>query len=69
LDQLVDLGTESALTDIMGVKVSGRLMAYIWKMVYLYKLGHNMNRPRVLVDWTIDFLSRPDTSKLYVEDE
>jgi NADH:ubiquinone reductase (H+-translocating) len=68
LGQLVDLGTESALTDIMGVKVSGRLAAYIWKMVYLYEMGHNINRARVLVDWTIDFFTRPDTSKLYEED-
>ncbi len=68
LGQLVDLGTESALTDIMGVKLSGRLAAYIWKLVYFYELGHNMNRARVLVDWTIDFFTRPDTSKLYEED-
>jgi NADH dehydrogenase len=68
LGQLVDLGTESALTNIMGVKVSGRLAAYIWKMVYLYEMGHNINRARVLVDWTIDFFTRPDTSKLYEED-
>ncbi len=69
LGQLVDLGGESALTDIMGVKISGRLGAIIWRMVYLYELGHNVNRTRVLVDWILDLLTRPDTSKLYDEDE
>jgi NADH dehydrogenase len=69
LGQLVDLGTESALTDIMGVRISGRLGALIWKVVYLYELGHNMNRVRVLVDWLIDLVTRPDTSKLYEDDE
>jgi NADH dehydrogenase len=68
LGQLVDLGTESALTDIMGVRISGRLGALLWKAVYFYELGHNLNRARVLVDWTIDFIARPDTSKLYEED-
>jgi NADH:ubiquinone reductase (H+-translocating) len=68
LGQLVDLGAESALTDIMGVRISGRLGALIWRLVYLYELGHNLNRARVLVDWIIDFLARPDTSKLYEED-
>ena len=68
LGQLVDLGTQSALTDIMGVKISGRLGALVWKAVYLYELGHNLNRARVLVDWIIDLLVRPDTSKLYEED-
>jgi NADH dehydrogenase len=68
LGQLVDLGTQSALTDIMGVKISGRLGALVWKAVYLYELGHNLNRARVLVDWIVDLLARPDTSKLYEED-
>jgi len=68
LGQLVDLGTSSALTDIMGVRISGRLAALLWKAVYFYELGHNMNRVRVFVDWTLDLLARPDTSKLYEED-
>jgi NADH dehydrogenase len=68
LGQLVDLGTESALTDILGVRISGRLAAYIWKAVYLYELGHNLNRARVLMDWVVDFLTRPDTSKLHEDD-
>jgi NADH dehydrogenase FAD-containing subunit len=52
----------------MGVKISGRLGALVWKAVYLYELGHNLNRARVLVDWIVDLLARPDTSKLYEED-
>jgi NADH dehydrogenase len=69
LGQLVDLGTESALTDIMGMRISGRLAAYVWRAVYLYELGHNVNRARVLMDWAIDLVTRPDTSKLFEEDE
>ena len=69
LGQLVDLGTENALTDILGMKISGRLAAYVWKAVYLYEIGHNVNRARVLMDWVIDFFTRPDTSKLYEDDE
>ncbi len=53
----------------MGVRISGRLGALIWRMVYLYELGHNLNRARVIVDWIIDFFARPDTSKLYESDE
>jgi len=67
LGQLVDLGAESALTDIMGVRISGRLGALIWRVIYLYELGYNLNRARVLVDWVVDLLTRPDTSKLYDE--
>jgi NADH dehydrogenase len=63
--QLVDLGEGSALVDILGVKLSGLLGAFIWKGVYLYELGYDLNRVHVLADWTIDLFSRPDPSKLF----
>jgi NADH dehydrogenase len=63
--QLVDLGEGSALVDILGVKLAGLLGAFIWKGVYLYELGYDLNRTHVLADWTIDLFSRPDTSKLF----
>lgn len=65
LGQLVDLGEGSALVDILGAKVSGRVGALVWKGVYLYELGYNLNRAQVLVDWTISLFARPDTSKLF----
>jgi NADH dehydrogenase len=63
--QLVDLGESSALVDILGVNLSGLLGAYLWKVVYLYELGYDLNRAHVLADWTIDLFTRPDTSKLF----
>jgi NADH dehydrogenase len=69
LGQLVDLGEGSALVNILGTKVSGRVGALIWKGVYLYELGHSLNRAQVLADWTVDLFSRPDTSKLFEEGE
>ncbi len=68
LGQLVDLGPESALVDVLGVKFSGFLGALVWKGIYFYELGYNLNRAQVLFDWTIDLFARPDTSKLF-EDE
>jgi NADH dehydrogenase len=65
LGQLVDLGEGTALVDILGTKVSGRVGALIWKGVYLYEIGYNLNRAQVVVDWTIDLFARPDTSKLF----
>lgn len=68
LGHLVDLGSASALVDILGVKSAGILGAAIWKMVYLYELGYNLNRARVLFDWIVDFFTRTDISKLYEEE-
>jgi NADH dehydrogenase len=65
LGQLVDLGEGGALVDILGAKISGRVGALIWKGVYLYELGHSLNRAQVLADWMIDLFARPDTSKLF----
>ncbi|MDQ3861979.1 MAG: NAD(P)/FAD-dependent oxidoreductase [Actinomycetota bacterium] len=65
LGQLVDLGSTSALTDILGVKVSGIMGEAIWRIVYLKELGYNLNRAQVLADWAIDRLTRPSASKLY----
>jgi NADH:ubiquinone reductase (H+-translocating) len=62
--QLVDLGEGSAIVDILGVKLGGLLGALIWKGVYLYELGYDLNRVHVLADWTIDLFTRPDPSKL-----
>ena len=52
------------MVDIMGVKFSGFLGALVWKEVYFYELGYNLNRARVLFDWTIDLFARPDTSRV-----
>ncbi len=65
LGQLVDLGSEGALVDILGVKFSGFLGTLVWKGVYFYELGYNLNRARVLFDWTIDLFARPDTSRVF----
>jgi NADH:quinone reductase (non-electrogenic) len=68
LGQLVDLGESSALTDILGIKISGVLGGLIWKGIYLYELGYNLNRAQVLADWAIGLFARPDTSKLFEEE-
>jgi NADH dehydrogenase len=63
--QLVDLGEGSAVVDILGIKLGGLIGALIWKGVYLYELGYDLNRAHVLADWTIDLFTRPDPSKLF----
>jgi NADH dehydrogenase FAD-containing subunit len=52
----------------MGVRFSRLLGALVWKGVYLYELGYNLNRAQVLFDWTIDLFGRPDTSKVFEMD-
>src|SRR5215211_4723049 len=63
--QQVEQGEGSALDVILGVDLCGMLGAYIWKGIYLYELGYDLNRAQVLADWAIDLFTRPDTSKLF----
>jgi NADH dehydrogenase len=65
LGQLVDLGSTSALTDILGVKFSGIVGEAVWRLVHLKELGYNLNRAQVLADWVVDRVTRPSASKLY----
>ena len=53
------------MVNILGVKFSGLLGALVWRGVYLYELGHNLNRVLVLFDWITDLFFRPNTSKLF----
>ncbi|HEX2183812.1 MAG TPA: NAD(P)/FAD-dependent oxidoreductase [Rubrobacteraceae bacterium] len=69
LGQLVDLGEDSALVDILGVRISGRVGGLMWKGIYLYELGYNLNRAQVLANWAINLFARPDTSKLFEDGE
>ena len=68
LGTLVDLGSTSSLADVLGVKLTGSLGELVWRMVYLKELGHNLNRAQVLSDWIVDFLTRPNISKLMEEE-
>ena len=68
LGNLVDLGSTSSLADILGVKLTGSLGELVWRMVYLKELGHNLNRAQVLSDWIVDFLIKPNISKLMEEE-
>jgi len=69
LGQLVDLGEGSAVVDILGIKLGGLIGALVWKGVYLYELGYDLNRAHVLADWTFDLFARPDPSKVFEDPE
>lgn len=64
---LVDLGVGSSEADIMGIKLTGLLGELAWRAVYIRELGYNVNRVQVLVDWLLNRVSRPDTSKIFEE--
>jgi NADH:ubiquinone reductase (H+-translocating) len=64
LGQLVELGSEFAVNEVMGVKFSGQLAALFWRMTYLYKLESPNSRIRIAADWLLDLLYDPPVTQI-----
>jgi NADH:ubiquinone reductase (H+-translocating) len=64
LGQLVELGSEFAVNQVMGVKFSGQLAALFWRMIYLYKLESPQSRARVAADWLLDVFYEPTVTQI-----
>jgi NADH dehydrogenase len=64
LGQLVELGSEFAVNEVMGVKFSGQLAAIFWRMTYLYKLESPNSRVRIAADWLLDLFYDPPVTQI-----
>jgi NADH:ubiquinone reductase (H+-translocating) len=64
LGQLVELGSEFAVNEVMGVKFSGQLAALFWRMTYLYKLESPNSRVRIAADWLLDLFYDPPVTQI-----
>ena len=64
LGQLVELGSEFAVNDVMGVKFSGFIAALFWRATYLYKLESPNSRVRIAADWLLDLFYDPPVTQI-----
>jgi NADH dehydrogenase len=64
LGQLVELGSEFAVNEIMGFKFSGQIAALFWRMTYLYKLESPQSRARIAADWLLDLFYDPPVTQI-----
>ncbi len=60
LGMLVSVGRYKAVGDILGVKVSGLIGWFLWRSYYLSRLPTFERRFRVVIDWTLDLILKPD---------
>ncbi len=61
---IVSLGYHDAVGEIGGLQLSGPLIWFLWRTVFLGKLIGLKNRVRVALDWTIASFAERDTSAL-----
>jgi NADH dehydrogenase len=64
LGQLVEMGSEFAVNEVMGVKFSGFLASMFWRMTYLYKLESPQSRARIAADWLLDLFYDPAVTQI-----
>jgi NADH:ubiquinone reductase (H+-translocating) len=64
LGQLVEMGSEFAVNEVLGIKFSGRMAALFWRMTYVYKLESPQSRARILADWFLDLFYDPAVTEI-----
>jgi NADH dehydrogenase len=64
LGQLVELGSNFAVNEVMGVRFTGLLAALFWRMAYLVRLNSPQSKARVAADWILGLFLRPAVTQI-----
>jgi len=64
LGQLVELGGDFAVNDVMGVRFSGLAASLFWRMAYLVRLNSPQSKARVAIDWLLGLFLRPAITQM-----
>ncbi|MDP8948953.1 MAG: NAD(P)/FAD-dependent oxidoreductase [Actinomycetota bacterium] len=64
LGQLVEMGSEFAVNEVLGIKFSGLMAALVWRATYLYKLESPQSRARIAADWVLDLFYDPAVTEI-----
>jgi NADH dehydrogenase len=64
LGQLVEMGSEFAVNEVLGIKFSGFAAALFWRATYLYKLESPESRARIAADWLLDLFYDPPVAQI-----
>ena len=64
LGQLVELGSDFAVNEVMGVRFTGLLAALFWRAAYLTRLDSPQSKARQTVDWLLSAFLRPAVTQV-----
>jgi NADH:ubiquinone reductase (H+-translocating) len=64
LGQLVELGSDFAVNEVMGVRFTGQLAAIFWRLAYLVRLNSPQSKVRVAADWIVGIFLRPAVTQI-----
>jgi NADH:ubiquinone reductase (H+-translocating) len=64
LGQLVELGSDFAVNEVMGVRFTGLVAAIFWRMAYLVRLNSPQSKVRIAADWIVGLFLRPAVTQI-----
>jgi NADH dehydrogenase len=64
LGQLVELGSDFAVNEVMGVRFTGTLAAVFWRMAYLTRLDSPQSKAHQMTDWLLGMFLRPAVTQV-----
>jgi NADH:quinone reductase (non-electrogenic) len=64
LGQLVELGSDFAVNEVMGVRFTGVLAAVFWRLAYLVRLNSPQSKARIAADWVLGLFLRPAVTQI-----
>ena len=64
IGQLVELGSDFAVNEVMGVRFTGHLAAIFWRMAYLVRLNSPQSKVRIAADWIVGLFLRPAVTQI-----
>src|SRR5829696_8299851 len=64
IGQLVELGSDFAVNEVMGVRFTGVIAAVFWRMAYLVRLNSPQSKIRIAADWIFGLFFRPAVTQI-----
>ncbi|MGH3087922.1 MAG: NAD(P)/FAD-dependent oxidoreductase, partial [Rubrobacteraceae bacterium] len=64
IGQLVELGSDFAVNEVMGVRFSGLIASLFWRATYIVRLNSPQSRARILADWLVNLFLRPAVTQI-----
>src|SRR5829696_2151911 len=64
LGQLVELGSDFAVNEVMGVRFTGMIAAVFWRLAYLVRLNSPQSKIRIAADWIVGIFLRPAVTQI-----
>src|SRR5215212_2432701 len=64
IGQLVELGSDFAVNEVMGVRFTGLIAAVFWRMAYLVRLNSPQSKVRIAADWIVSLFLRPAVTQI-----